>query len=272
MLKGKRIGFLGAGHMGSALIRGLVQAQVIEPANIRTAERHFERLQNLIEELHIQGCDPETVVKESDVVILAVKPQDMANLLQPLAGEFRADQLVISIAAGLRTQTLEQWFEAEVPVVRVMPNLPVVEREGASAYSLGTYASWPHGVVTDLIFSAVGVSVEVDESQMDAVTALSGSGPAYIFLLAEILTEAGTQEGLPREIAGYLANQTILGGAKLLAESKEEAATLRRQVTSPNGTTAAALAVFEEHGLRDVYYKGIHAARKRSAELSQDQS
>lgn len=270
MLRGKKIGIIGVGNMGKALARGLIHANVIPPDHLLLADREPERLTHLVHELGAISSEVAPLITRSDIVILAVKPQDMEKLLQPQGTLFRPDQLVISIAAGLRTQRLEKLLQGNVPVVRVMPNLPVLVRAGASAYSLGQYASWPHGVVTSLIFSAVGMVVEVDEDQMDTVTALSGTGPAYVFLLAEMMAEAATQEGLPSEVSGYLAVQTILGAARMMKESDKDPAELRAQVTSPKGTTAAAISSLEQNNFRQIFYQGVHAARVRSAELSQE--
>lgn len=270
MLRGKKIGIIGTGNMGRALARGLIQASVIPPDHLLLADRKAERLTPLVQELGAQAYGVETLIPECDVIILAVKPQDMEALLQPLQNLFHKEQLFISIAAGLRTDRLEACFDEDVPVVRVMPNLPVLVRAGASAYCLGQHASWPHGVVTSLLFSAVGLIVEVDESQMDAVTALSGTGPAYVFLLAEVMSEAGACEGLPSEISGYLAVQTILGAAQMMSDSEKAPAELRAQVTSPGGTTHAAISSLEDQDFRQIFYNGLHAARARSAELSQE--
>lgn len=270
MLRGKKIGIIGTGNMGRALARGLVQANVIPADHLLLADRKAERLTPLVRELEAQAFGVDTLIPQCDVIILAVKPQDMEDLLKPRQHLFHKEQLLVSIAAGLKTDRLEACFEEDIPVVRVMPNLPVLVRAGASAYCLGQYASWPHGVVTSLLFSAVGLVVEVDESQMDAVTALSGTGPAYVFLLAEVMSAAGAKEGLPDEVSGYLAVQTILGAAQMMSDSEKSPAELRAQVTSPGGTTAAAIASLESQNFRDIFYNGVHAARSRSAELSQE--
>lgn len=271
MLKGKRIGFIGAGNMGGALVRGLLQAHVVLPEHIYISERSAERTRALVEEWKVQSQSTINLIQSCDVVVLAIKPQDIPQLLAEVGRHFHQEQIIISIAAGLRTDFIQQHTPPQVPVVRVMPNLPVVVSTGASAYCLGSHASWPHGVVASLIFSAVGSVVEVSEDQMDTVTALSGTGPAYVFLLAELLAEAGTREGLPREIAGYLANQTIIGGARMIDQSDHSPAVLRAQVTSRGGTTAAAMACFEDNGLAELFYQGVHAARVRSQELSDSQ-
>ncbi len=269
MLKGKHIGCIGVGNMGSAMIEGLLQAKVVQDAHVWIADRSSEKLRAITDTYHVQTGSNREVAQAADILILAIKPQDMPQLLEEIADTTSKDTLLISIAAGIPTSRIESALPPAVPVIRVMPNLPAMIGAGASAYCLGAHASWPHGVVCSLICSAVGISVEVSEDQMDAVTALSGTGPAYVFLLAEVLTEAGAREGLPREVASYLATQTILGGAKMIAQSELSPATLRQQVTSPNGTTAAAMAVFEQEGFRELFYRGVHAARKRSAELSQ---
>lgn len=269
MLRRKKIGVVGAGNMGAALIRGWVQSQIIQSKNLRVADRKPGRIQALVEELGIVASSTREAIQESDIVLLAVKPQDFESLLTQHKELFHRDHLVISIAAGLRPESIENFLGGAIPVVRVMPNLPVVVHSGASAYSLGSYASWPHGMVANLLFSAVGQVAEVNDSQMDTVTALSGSGPAYAFLLAEMMTEAGTREGLPKEVAGYLSIHTIYGAAKMMIESDTEPAILREQVTSPGGTTAAALNQLENESIREVFHKGLHAARTRSEELSQ---
>ncbi|MCB9639766.1 MAG: pyrroline-5-carboxylate reductase [Myxococcales bacterium] len=268
MLKGKNIGCIGVGNMGRAMIEGLLQAKVVQESHVWLADRSAEKLRELTDEWDVHTGSNREVAEASDILILAIKPQDMLQLLEEIADTTSKDTLMISIAAGIPTEVIESALPPAVPVVRVMPNLPAMIGAGASAYSLGSHASWPHGVVCSLICSAIGISVEVSEDQMDAVTALSGTGPAYVFLLAEVLTEAGALEGLPREVASYLATQTILGGAKMIAQSDLSPATLRQQVTSPNGTTAAAMNVFEQDGFRELFYKGVKAARQRSAELS----
>lgn len=267
MLKGKKIGCLGVGNMGRALVQGLLRSEVVLPGDVKIFDRDHQKMVETLDNTDSYAPNLTSLIQWSDIFLIAVKPQDMASILLDVREVFRPDQLIISIAAGKTTTDIESMLDQRVPVVRVMPNLPVMVGEGASAFCLGSFASWPHGVVTSLIFSSVGMVVEVVEEQMDTVTALSGSGPAYVFLLAELLTEAGRREGLPREVAGYLVTQTLLGGAKMLEKSRSEPAELRRQVTSPNGTTAAAIEVFQQEDLQTVFCKGIHAARKRSEEL-----
>ena len=254
--------------MGSALARGLLEGNVIPPENLFLADKFPEKLQKLSGELQAKTLSNRELAKTCDVIIIAVKPQDMGELLSEIGPQIHPNQLVISIAAGITTEFIEGKLSAQVPVIRVMPNLPVVKRAGASAYCLGKYASWPHGVVTSLIFSAVGLIAEVDEKQMDAVTALSGTGPAYVFLLAEMMTEAGAKEGLPEEIAGYLSIQTIWGSAQMMLESDKSPSELRAAVTSPNGTTEAAMKILNTPKFRELFASGIRAARIRSEELS----
>lgn len=269
MLRNKKIGMIGVGNMGAALVRGFTHAQIVPPKNIFISDLDEEKTKALADELKVNVCKNGEIVDKSEIVILAVKPQSMKETLCSIRSHFRSDQLVISIAAGLHSTTIEDYIGIAVPVVRIMPNLPVVVKAGASAYSLGQHASWPHGVVASLLFSSVGLILEVDEGQMDTVTALSGTGPAYVFLLAEIMAEAGKREGLPEEVSGYLSVQTIYGGALMMEQSQNSPAELRAQVTSPGGTTAAAIASLEDNDFRETFYKGVNAARKRSAELSQ---
>ncbi len=269
MLRSKKIGIVGVGNMGGALAKGLLEGHVIPPENLYLSDKDGEKLRNLSSELGAKGVETPELIQSSDVVILAIKPQDMEAFLREYGPLFQSKQLLISIAAGITTEFIERHLENKVPVIRVMPNLPVIKRAGASAYSLGSYASWPHGVVTSLIFSAVGLIVEVAEEQMDAVTALSGTGPAYVFLLAEMMTEAGAKEGLPEDIAGYLAVQTIWGSAQMMIDSEKSPRELRQAVTSPNGTTEAAMKILNTDEFKGLFAKGVGAARKRSAELSE---
>ncbi|MEM1007980.1 MAG: pyrroline-5-carboxylate reductase [Myxococcota bacterium] len=267
MLKTKQIAFLGVGNMGRAIVEGLLREEVVDADHVWVADKHAELCEVLHRKWSVQTGSIQHVVPHADIVILAVKPQDIAQLLTEIAPTLHSEQLVISIAAGVSTQTIESYLEPSIPVVRVMPNLPMQIGAGAAAYCLGAHASWPHGVVCSLLCSAMGIAVEVSEDQMDAVTALSGTGPAYVFLLAEALTQAGIQEGLPQEVAHYLTTQTLLGGAKMMMNTEVTPAALRQQVTSPNGPTAAAMEVFERHGFHDIVQKGVHAARTRARVL-----
>jgi pyrroline-5-carboxylate reductase len=212
--------------------------------------------------------DNKSAVKDADIIILAVKPQNMAKTLQEISSAVDKSKLVISIAAGITTKFVEKSLSKGIRVVRVMPNTPALVGEGAAAVAAGCNAKAGDVKITRAIFNAVGMSVEVKEKLMDAVTGLSGSGPAYFFLIIEALMEAGLKTGLSRDLSKKLAVQTMLGAARLCLESDKEPAELREMVTSPNGTTFAGLKVMEDRKLRSVIIAAVEAAAKRSRELA----
>jgi pyrroline-5-carboxylate reductase len=262
-LKGKKITFIGAGNMGEAMIRGLLKAGLAEAADITAADPRAMHLASL----GVQAV-PEALpaADRADIVVLAVKPQSLPELLKSLKGGLQPRQLVISIAAGVRLAT----FEAELgalPLIRVMPNTPALVGQGASAYCLGGAAGEAHAADAEALLGCLGLVLRVEESQIDAVTALSGSGPAYVFLFMEALQAAGEKLGLDAETSFLLASQTITGAAAMIAQRAVTPARLREKVTSPGGTTAAALKAFEEAGLREIVLKAMTAARDRGVEL-----
>lgn len=257
--------FIGAGNMGEALMRGLLNAGVVRPARLIACDVRADRLDELACALGVR-ISPTPVA--ADIVVLAVKPQQMSEALSAWRAVRPGNELVISIAAGIPTSRIERELGGRARVVRVMPNTPALVGAGASALCGGAFATDEDLATAETIVRAVGVVVRVDESQMDAVTALSGSGPAYVFHLAEALMVAGTAQGLDPTIARELTVQTIWGAARLLRESGRSAAELREQVTSPGGTTAAALAVFRERGLMEIYREAVAAATRRGRELA----
>jgi pyrroline-5-carboxylate reductase len=269
-LNAKTITFIGAGNMAEALIRGLLAAKTVEPRQIWATDVREDHLKSIQATYGISvttnNCE---AVKAADVLILAVKPQQMSAVLRGIKSAMTADKLVISIAAGIPTSRIEGELEGPSRVIRVMPNTPALVGEGAAALCRGRYATEFDAQLAAEILGAVGIAVRVDETMMDAVTALSGSGPAYVFHVAEAMIEAGKQCGLTEEVAVRLAVQTIKGAGKLLAESSETAGELRRKVTSPGGTTEAALKVMAEHDLMGVFQAAIKAATARGRELSQ---
>lgn len=265
------IGFLGAGNMAEAILRGLI-ARGTDPGRLAIADVRAERTTALAEELKVTvAADNAALLRQSETVILGVKPQNAGDLLRALRGEARPEQLFVSILAGTRAETLEALLAHEgcrAPrVVRVMPNTPALLGAGASAISTGTHATQEDAALARTIFEAVGVAEILPETQMDAVTGLTGSGPAYFFRMIEAMIEAGVAQGLAREQAARLVKQTALGAARMAVESGEEPAELRRRVTSPGGTTAAGLAVLEEENFVDLILRTVDAATKRSAEL-----
>ena len=266
-LKGKKIAFIGAGNMGEAMIRGLLKAGLSDPADVTASDPRAEHLAALKSALGIQSAsDSLPAAERADIVVLAVKPQSLPELLRSLKGRLQAKQLVISIAAGVRLATIEADMGA-LPLIRVMPNTPALVGQGASAYCLGGSAGEPHARDAESLLGCLGLVLRVEESQMDAVTALSGSGPAYVFLFMEALQAAGEKLGLDTETSFRLASQTLTGAAAMIAQRADTPARLREKVTSPGGTTAAALRAFEEAGLRELVLKAMTAARDRGVEL-----
>jgi pyrroline-5-carboxylate reductase len=260
-----RLEILGGGRMGEALLGGLVAAGWAEPSELAVVERLPDRRADLAAvypDVHVLS---EPVAAEG--AVLAVKPGDVAATCVTLAG--LGVPRVLSIAAGVTTASIEAAVGPGVAVVRAMPNTPAVVRAGASAIAPGSGASAADLDWAESVLEAVGVVVRVAEDKLDAVTGLSGSGPAYVFVLAESMIEAGVLVGLPREVAEVLAVQTILGSGQLLQSSDEHAAALRAAVTSPGGTTAAGLRALEAGGLRTAVLDAVVAASERSAQLGQ---
>ncbi|HZG02300.1 MAG TPA: pyrroline-5-carboxylate reductase [Streptomyces sp.] len=263
----QKIAVLGAGKIGEALLSGMIRAGW-PPSDLLVTARRPERA----EELHIRhgvtAVGNAEAAKAADTLILAVKPQDMAALLDELAPHVPADRLVISAAAGIPTTFLEERLAEGTPVVRVMPNTPVLVDEGMSVISAGSHATEAHLLRTEEIFQPVGKTLRVPESQQDAATALSGSGPAYFYYLVEAMTDAGILLGLPRDKAHDLIVQAAIGASVMLRDSGEHPVKLREAVTSPAGTTISAIRELEKHGVRAALIAALEAARDRSRELA----
>ncbi|NKQ58409.1 pyrroline-5-carboxylate reductase [Amycolatopsis sp. K13G38] len=260
------IAVLGAGKIGEALLSGLLHGGR-SASDLLFTERHPERAAELTERYGIVGVEVAEAAKRADVLVVAVKPQDIEPVLDELAPLVGTDSLVVSLCAGLPTSLYERRLPAGVPVVRVMPNTPMVVNEAMSAVSPGTHARPEHVALVTEMLSSVGQVIEVPERQQDAVTALSGSGPAYFFFLVEAMIDAGILLGLPRAVAEKLIVQSAVGAAKMLAESDEHPVILREAVTSPAGTTINAIRELEKHGVRAALLAAIEAARDRSVEL-----
>lgn len=265
------IAIIGAGNMGASLLSGLIANHYL-PEKLWVTDADPEKLAALKKQFHVHTTlNNDEAVKQADVVILAVKPQIMADVAQKLSVAVQAKKpLVISIAAGIREKTLQKWLGSNVAIVRTMPNMPALMNCGATALYRNTFVADTQKEIAEFILRAVGIIVWLEEEQqMDAVTALSGSGPAYFFLVIEALQKAGEALGLSRETARILTLQTALGAAKMALESNVEAEELRRRVTSPGGTTEQALKVLEENKLREIFQEALEAAKKRSEELAQ---
>lgn len=265
------VAFLGVGVMGEALLSGLVQAG--RPVSeLLVAEKRPERAAELTERYGIEVVDTAEAVKRADTVLLVVKPQDIGALLDEVAASARPGQLFVSIAAGITTSFVESRLPDGVAVVRAMPNTPALVGEGMSAASPGSHVTEEHLREAEDLLRSTGRVVRVPEKQQDAVTAISGSGPAYVFYVVEAMIEAGVHLGLPRATATELVVQTLVGSAKLLRDTGEHPTVLRERVTSPGGTTAAALRLLDEGGVRAAFLAAIEGARDRSRALSSGES
>lgn len=272
MFQGKNIGFIGAGAMAEAMLAGIFEQKLVKPEQILVTNRsNQQRLQQLQQRYAL----PESsLVREevfrADIVILATKPNDIPPLLEQWPASHPERQLFISVAAGLSTQRIERCFRSPVGVVRAMPNTSSQVGESATALCRGSVATEQHMNLAEHIFSAMGKVVRVEEQQIDAVTGLSGSGPAYLYYIAEALEQAGVEVGLSAEEARLLTVQTFVGAAKMLSSSGKNAKTLREEVTSPNGTTMAGLEQLAQGDVATLIGKAVKAAKRRSEEMGEE--
>ena len=262
-----RIAVLGGGVMGETLASGFLRYVTPVPAVV-IAEKRPDRAEELRRLHGVEIADTIDAVRGADVVVLAVKPQDVPTLLVEVGQAITPGTLVISIAAGIRTVTIEEHVLPGVDVVRAMPNTPARVDRGVTGISPGVHCTAEALALAERLLASVGQAISVPESMQDAVTAVSGSGPAYVFFLAEAMTAAAVELGLDLATATRMVNHTILGAATLLEASEEPAEVLRRNVTSPNGTTAAAISAMEELGVHPAVVSAMTAARDRSRELS----
>jgi len=264
----KNIVFIGAGFMGGALIRGMVKSKTIAPQKITAVDPRSEILDALENETAINVTnDTSSAVANADIVVLGVKPQILKDVVQEISAFISNDKLVISIAAGVRISSFESWLGDSTPIIRAMPNMGAAVGSAATAISASAIAGTAEIEVAKKIFDSVGKTVVVKEKLLDAVTAVSGSGPAYVFLFLEAMTEAGTALGLSQETAYELSLATFYGSAKLAMETGQDPASLRESISSPGGTTLAGLASFEKEGFREIVKKSVETAMKRSVEL-----
>jgi pyrroline-5-carboxylate reductase len=264
---GDRVAILGAGKMGEALLSGLLRSG--RPSqDLVVSTRGAERARYLGERYGVDVKSSADSVTSADTIVIAVKPQDMGALLADVGGRVEPSQLVVSVAAGITTGFLETRLAPGTPVVRVMSNTPVLVDEAMSALSPGSHADEQHLTRTEELLQPVGRTIRVPEAQQDAVTALSGSGPAYFFYLVEAMTDAGILLGLPRQVAHDLIVQTAIGAAVMLRDSGQTPQVLREAVMSPAGTTIAAIREMEDHKVRAAFLAALEAARDRSRELA----
>jgi pyrroline-5-carboxylate reductase len=262
------IGFIGAGQMAKALAGGFVAAGLVKAGQIVACDPVPAAGESFLAKVPGAKLAPTNadVLRAADVIVLAVKPQSMAAVMNELAAQSAAGKLFVSIAAGVTLAKLEAGLKTG-RVIRVMPNTPALVGQGASAYALGSTASADDGKLVGQLLAAVGQAHQVDEKLLDAVTGLSGSGPAFVYLVIEALTDGGVRMGLPRDVAAALAAQTVRGAGTMVVETGQHPAVLRDQVTSPGGTTIAGLAALEDRGLRAALIAAVEAATRRSQEL-----
>lgn len=265
----KKLVLVGGGNMGEALVAGLIRSKRWKPSQITVTDVRADQLAHLRKKYRVSTSpDNRWAARETDILVLAVKPQHMKHVLEELGPVMRKTQLVLSIAAGIPTRFIESFLAKGVPVIRVMPNTPSLIGLGAAAVARGQWATKSHEAIAAGILSTVGTVVTVSERDIDAVTAVSGSGPAYVFFLAEMMKEIGADLGLAPHVADTLVRQTVRGAGQLLAQSHEEPQTLRQRVTSPGGTTEAALKILEQRKVRSIFAQALKRAAQRSQELS----
>ena len=267
MMTNKKIAFIGGGNMAEALIKGLIAAGTAKPDHILVTDVSVDRLAHLHQTYGVMQKGNVEAAREADIIILCVKPQVVERVLADISSAVDAKKLVISIAAGIVIAKIEKGLKESSHVVRVMPNTPALVLAGAAALAGGKHATSDDLALTQSIFNSVGRAVIVEEKLMDAVTGLSGSGPAYVFMIIDALSDAGVKEGLPRPLALELAAQTVYGAAKMVLETKEHPGKLRDMVTSPGGTTIEGLHALEKGKLRATLMNAVEAATTRSREL-----
>lgn len=266
-----KLGFIGGGNMAHSLIGGLI-ADGFSAGNIWASDPNADKLANLAEAFAVQtSVDNQTIVDNTDVVVLAVKPQVMKAVASELDVGKRPDSLFVSVAAGIRLDALSSWLGSQPALIRCMPNTPALVQSGATGMFANTRVSSRQREIAESVLRAVGVTAWVeDEAMLDIVTALSGSGPAYFFLVMEAMERSAIELGLPSETARLLTLQTAFGAAKMAMESEESVQQLRQRVTSPGGTTERAIQALRDGGLEALFHRALSAAQRRSVELAEE--
>jgi pyrroline-5-carboxylate reductase len=262
------IAFLGAGQMAEAFVRGLLRAELLAAGDVWVSDIRAGRAEQLGRELGVNPASSNLdAVSHAELILVSVKPQDVPALLDEVGADVGSEQLVISIAAGVTLRTLEHRLPHHPPVIRVMPNTPALVQSGMAVLAPGARATAEHEAIALRLFGALGRALVLPERHLDAVTALSGSGPAFLAVVAEALSDAGVRVGLPRDVAHLLAAQTMLGTGRMLADTGLHPALLKEAVTSPGGTSIAGVHAMERGGIRALIMDAIVAATERSAEL-----
>lgn len=266
----EKIGFIGCGKMGEALCKSMVNSRLSEASRIIASDVLAERCKLLSQEIGIQTTqNNKDVASFADIIVLAIKPQMVNEILADLKNSITQRHLVVSIAAGIPIRCIESRLQSGVRVIRVMPNTPCLVGLSATAFALGSHATQKDGQLVSTIFNSVGKVFHMDEKYLDAVTGLSGSGPAYVYMFIEALSDGGVKMGLPRDIATILAAQTVLGAAKMLLETGQHPAQLKDAVTSPGGTTIEGLSKLEDSGFRSAVINAVEAATLKSKKLGE---
>ncbi len=267
MLK-ERIGFIGGGKMAEALIKGVLRAKLSSTDEIIVSDVDKKRCQILEEDIGVKTTqENDKVISDADIIILAIKPNVMGKILEELKSNITSKHLVVSIAAGIPLDFIESFLNEGCRAIRVMPNTPCLVGETAAAYAMGENATLNDGELVGQILNAVGKSFLLEEKQLDAVTGLSGSGPAFIYMVIEALTDGGVKMGLPRDVSTKLAAQTAFGAAKMVLEAGMHIGELKDSVTSPGGTTIEGLHALEKGGVRDALINAVEVATKKSKRL-----
>jgi len=268
-VSGKRVAILGAGKMGGILLKAMLEKRLLSPKATVATVQHEERAKAMSKQWHVPvGTDNKAAVRGADIVFLCVKPQVVDDVIQQIRPNISKKQLIISVAASVRTGEIEKAFGIDVPVIRAMPNTPCAQGVGMTALCKGAFVTPRHMETAAALFGSVGRTVAVDEKHMDAVTALSASGPAYIYIILESLAEAGVKVGLPRDVATLLAAQTVLGAATVVLETGDHPALLKDAVTTPAGCTIDGILELEEGKLRVTLIKAVVKATQRAKELA----
>ncbi len=267
----KKFGFIGAGNMAEALMKGLINGQLTTIEELIASEVFAPRREYIVKNLGVDvTANNKDVIKEAKVIVLAVKPNVVATVLDELRSELTKDHLIVSIAAGVKISSIESHLNEGVRVIRVMPNQPCLVSASASAFALGKYATDEDKALVQKMLEAVGIAYPMEEKQLDAVTGLSGSGPAYIYLVIEALSDGGVMAGLPRDVSTALAAQTVLGAAKTILETKMHPGQAKDMVTSPAGTTIEGMRILENSAVRGAFIDAVLAATERSKELGKN--
>lgn len=270
MLRDIKIAFIGAGQMGSALMRGMLQAKVIQPHQVIVSDVNRNRLEELRREFQVNVAENNRdAAQRSNVILLAVKPQQLGDVLNEIQDCIDENQIIISIAAGVSTKAISRRIEKNIPIIRVMPNLSVLVRKGISVISPGAAVGESSVELVERLFASVGEIIFLEEELQNQAMALSGCGPAYFYYFVENLIEAGKKSGLDSQIATKLVIETLVGAGAMLKETGKPPTKLREMVTSPGGTTSAAWQVFEQAGFPEWFLKAVEAAIKRAQELEQ---